>query len=130
MADRFAEPPSFDEYVVARGADLLRTAWLLVGDDRGAEELVRATLARSWPQWRHLSEVGAGSYDAELRRSLDGDLPAAAAARRGRDDGRTSLRPGPPASTRRRGPTCWARSPGCPAASGRRLVLWTFDGLS
>ena len=34
MADRFAEPPSFDEYVVARGADLLRTAWLLVGDDQ------------------------------------------------------------------------------------------------
>ena len=56
MAERFAEPPSFDEYVVARGADLLRTAWLLVGDDRGAEDLVRTTLARSWPQWHHLSQ--------------------------------------------------------------------------
>ncbi|NYG07459.1 DNA-directed RNA polymerase specialized sigma24 family protein [Phycicoccus badiiscoriae] len=139
MADRFAEPPSFDEYVVARGADLLRTAWLLVGDDRGAEDLVRATLVRSWPQWHHLSDVGAGSYDAELRRSL----VATYLRRRWRPRGQEE-------PDRKRGQDPRAGPGGARApASGpptkadvlraldrlsRReravLVLWSFDGLS
>ena len=123
MADRFAEPPSFDEYVVARGADLLRTAWLLVGDERGAEDLVRATLARSWPQWRHLSHVGAGSYDAELRRAL---VTTYLRRRRGR-----SHRPdAAPVSD----PPTRADLLGALAELAPRervvLVLWTFDGLS
>ena len=77
MADRFAEPPSFDEYVVARGADLLRTAWLLVGDDRRAEDLVRAD-AR--PQLAAVAPPVRGRRRV-LRRGAaavaDGDLPAA-----------------------------------------------------
>ena len=123
MADRFAEPPSFDEYVVARGADLLRTAWLLVGDDRGAEALVRTTLARSWPQWRHLSHVGAGSYDAELRRGLVETYLRRRHARPRRGER-------PPAAD----PPSRADLLGALAELGPRervaLVLWTFDGLS
>jgi DNA-directed RNA polymerase specialized sigma24 family protein len=123
MAERFAEPPSFDEYVVARGADLLRTAWLLVGDDRGAEELVRTTLARSWPQWRHLSHVGAGSYDAELRRAL-----VATYLRRRRSRPHPS-QPSAPSDRSARADLLAAL-----AELGPRervaLVLWTFDGLS
>lgn len=124
MADRFAEPPSFDEYVVARGADLLRTAWLLVGDDQGAEDLVRTTLARSWPQWSHLSHVGAGAYDAELRRGL-----VATYLRRRR--------------ARHRDPAPAAGASDPPSRAGllsaldqlgprerAALVLWTFDGLA
>lgn len=124
MADRFAEPPSFDEYVVARGADLLRTAWLLVGNDKGAEDLVRATLARSWPQWSHLSQVGAGSYDAELRRAL----VATYLRRRGsRQRAPEEDRPVSDPPSRADALTALARL-------GPRervaLVLWTFDGLS
>lgn len=124
MADRFAEPPSFDEYVVARGADLLRTAWLLVGDDRGAEDLVRTTFARSWPQWRHLSHVGAGSYDAELRRAL-----VETYLRRRHVRVRRSEQRAPVAD-----PPSRADVLGALAGLGPRervaLVLWTFDGLS
>ena len=124
MADRFAEPPSFDEYVVARGADLLRTAWLLVGDDRGAEDLVRTTLARSWPQWRHLSHVGAGSYDAELRRALVETYLRRRHVRAGRSEQRAPVAD----------PPSRADVLGALAGLGPRervaLVLWTFDGLS
>jgi DNA-directed RNA polymerase specialized sigma24 family protein len=124
MADRFAEPPSFDEYVVARGADLLRTAWLLVGDDRGAEDLVRATLARSWPQWNHLSHVGAGSYDAELRRAL-----VETYLKRHRDRSRRSQERRAVAD-----PPSRADVLGVLAELGPRervaVVRWTFDGLS
>jgi DNA-directed RNA polymerase specialized sigma24 family protein len=130
MADRFAAPPSFDEYVVARGADLLRTAWLLVGDDRRAEALTRAALARSWPQWHHLSEVGAGSYDAGLRRSLMATYLRRLPVLRRRDgrakpgvlQGVTSTPPGRADVLR------------ALAELSRRerasLVLWSFDGLS
>jgi DNA-directed RNA polymerase specialized sigma24 family protein len=125
MADRFAEPPSFDEYVVARGGDLLRTAWLLMGDDRRAEDLVRTTLARSWPQWHHLSHVGAGSYDAELRRALVETYLRRRRARGSRSQQRA------PASGR---PPTRADLLGALAELAPRervvLVLWTFDGLS
>ncbi|GAB3449729.1 hypothetical protein GCM10027517_36280 [Phycicoccus ginsengisoli] len=70
--ERYASAPGFVEYLEARGVDLLRTGWLLTGSEDGARRLVAATLARAWPRWRHLAEVGAGSYDAELRRELVG----------------------------------------------------------
>ncbi|SDP35237.1 DNA-directed RNA polymerase specialized sigma subunit, sigma24 family [Pedococcus dokdonensis] len=124
MAERFAEPPSFDEYVVARGSDLLRTAWLLVGDDRAAEELVRTTLRRSWPQWHRLSQVGAGSYDAELRRAV-----VAGYLRH------HHRRPGSAApATPQADPPSRADLLSALSELGPRervaLVLWTFDGLS
>ena len=130
MADRFAEPPSFDEYVVARGADLLRTAWLLVGDDRGAESLVRTTLARSWPQWHHLSEVGAGSYDAELRRSLMVTYLRRSPLHRGHDE---RAKPAVPQGVTSTPPTKAEVLNALGGLSRREravLVLWTFDGLS
>ncbi|WP_157581500.1 hypothetical protein [Phycicoccus sp. Root563] len=70
VAEHVVDRPSFDEYVVARGGDLLRTAWLLAGDDRGAQRLARTALTRAWPQWSQLAEHGAGSYDSDLRRFL------------------------------------------------------------
>lgn len=130
MADRFAERPSFDEYVVARGADLLRTAWLLVGDDRRAEDLVRGALAHSWPQWRHLSEVGAGSYDAELRRSLMTTyLRRPLLPRRSEEDAKPQVPQGQASVPPTRRDVLSALS----ALSRREramLVLWSFDGLS
>ena len=41
----------FDEYVAARGADLLRTAYLLTGDHHRAEDLVQTALSKVWPRW-------------------------------------------------------------------------------
>lgn len=70
MAEHVVDRPSFDEYVVARGGDLFRTAWLLVGDDTAALRLVRAALSQAWPQWSQLAEHGAGAYDTDLRRFL------------------------------------------------------------
>ena len=130
MADWFAEPPSFDEYVVARGADLLRTAWLLVGDERRAEDLVRATLARSWPQWHHLSEVGAGSYDAELRRSLMASYLRRPPLRRWRAGRAKPVAPHGPASTPPTEADVLRALAGLSRRDRATLVLWTFDGLS
>lgn len=124
MADRFAEPPSFDEYVVARGGDLLRTAWLLVGHERGAEELVRTALRRSWPQWRHWSEVGAGSYDADLRRAV-----VATFLRRHHGRPRPSGPPPAPADPSPHSALLTALDELAPRERVA-LVLWTFDGLS
>jgi DNA-directed RNA polymerase specialized sigma24 family protein len=131
MTDRFAEPPSFDEYVVARGADLLRTAWLLVGDDRRAEDLVRATLARTWPQWRHLSEVGAGSYDAQLRRSLV-TAYLRRPLRRNREARPADTEPVAPRGPASTPPTRTEVLDALAALSRREratLVLWSLDGL-
>ena len=130
MADRFAEPPSFDEYVAARGVDLLRTAWLLVGDERRAEDLVRATLARSWPQWHHLSEVGAGSYDAELRRSLMATYLRPQPLRRARDVRAKPVTPRGPASDPPTSAEALRALVGLSRLQRATLVLWSFDGLS
>ena len=63
-------PPSFDDYVSARGADLLRTAWLLTGDHQRAEDLVQTALGKVWPHWARITRDGSGSYDAYVRRVM------------------------------------------------------------
>ena len=62
--------PTFDDYVAARGAALLRRAWLLTGDHQRAEDLVQTALGKAWPQWRRIAEQGDGSYDAYVRRIM------------------------------------------------------------
>jgi RNA polymerase sigma-70 factor (sigma-E family) len=56
---------SFDEFVVARGAVLWRSAWLLTGDRHLAEDLVQVALAKSY---RHFDRVGFGGFEAYVRR--------------------------------------------------------------
>ena len=63
-------PPAFDDYVSARGADLLRTAWLLTGDHQRAEDLVQTALGKVWPHWSRITRDGSGSYDAYVRRVM------------------------------------------------------------
>ena len=41
----------FEEFVAARGATLLRTAFLLTGDHGRAEDLVQTALGKAWPRW-------------------------------------------------------------------------------
>ena len=62
--------PSFDDYVAARGADLVRTAWLLTGDHQRAEDLVQTALGKTWQHWGRVTREGHGSYDAYVRRVM------------------------------------------------------------
>ena len=49
-------PEGFAEFVVARQAALLRTAYLLTGHAQDAEDLVQTTLVKVVPQWRRIRD--------------------------------------------------------------------------
>jgi RNA polymerase sigma-70 factor (sigma-E family) len=51
-----ATPDGFAEFVVARQAALLRTAYLLTGHAQDAEDLVQTTLIKVVPQWRRIRD--------------------------------------------------------------------------
>ena len=51
-----ATPEGFSEFVVARQAALLRTAYLLTGHAQDAEDLVQTTLVKVVPQWRRIRD--------------------------------------------------------------------------
>jgi RNA polymerase sigma-70 factor (sigma-E family) len=56
-------PDGFDDFVAARSAALLRTAWLLTGDTGRAEDLLQTALAATWRRWRQVTAGGAGQHD-------------------------------------------------------------------
>jgi RNA polymerase sigma-70 factor (sigma-E family) len=62
------EPPSFEEYVAARGAALVRFAILITGDDHRAEDLVQDALARAYLRWDRIGR--ADRPDVYVRRML------------------------------------------------------------
>lgn len=47
---------SFDQYVAARRAALLRTAYLLTGTHEDAEDLVQVALVKAVPHWKRIAE--------------------------------------------------------------------------
>lgn len=49
----------FREFVVARSAALLRTAYLLAGDWASAEDLLQTALTKTYLAWKRLGEIGA-----------------------------------------------------------------------
>ena len=51
-----ATPDGFAEFVVARQAALLRTAYLLTGHAQDAEDLVQTTLVKVVPHWRRIAD--------------------------------------------------------------------------
>jgi RNA polymerase sigma-70 factor (sigma-E family) len=59
--------PSFDEYVIARSAMLLRFGYLLCGDRHLAEDLVQEVLIKAHRRW---SAIEAENPDAYLKRAL------------------------------------------------------------
>ena len=74
----------FEEFVAARSPALLRTAWLLTGDDGLAQDLVQTALAKAWPRWdsvRHDDPEGyvraivATTYATWWRRKGRGEVP-------------------------------------------------------
>lgn len=63
-----AADESFDRLVRARSAALQRTAYLLTGDHHLAEDLVQATLAKTYTRWGRLRDPAAG--EAYARRVM------------------------------------------------------------
>ena len=51
-----SERESFEEYVAARRAALLRTAYLLTGHHEDAEDLVQVTLVKVVPRWSRIAD--------------------------------------------------------------------------
>ena len=45
------EPDGFGEFVAARSPALVRSAWLLTGDEADAHDLVQTALAKTWTRW-------------------------------------------------------------------------------
>ena len=79
MGDR----PDFSGFVAARSGALLRTAFLLTGDWASAEDLLQASLAKSWRSWSRVSDrpdayvrkVMVNTYVSWLRRRWHGETP-------------------------------------------------------
>jgi RNA polymerase sigma-70 factor (sigma-E family) len=49
-----ADEALFDAFVESRSAALLRTAYLLVGDEQRAEDLLQTALTKAWFAWRRI----------------------------------------------------------------------------
>jgi RNA polymerase sigma-70 factor (sigma-E family) len=67
-ADGKRVPDGFVEFVTARSAALLRTAWLLTGDAAKAEDLLQTVLAKAWRRWPGIARDGAP--EAYVRRAM------------------------------------------------------------
>jgi RNA polymerase sigma-70 factor (sigma-E family) len=63
-----APEPSFDQFVRTRSPALLRSAYLLTGDQHLAEDLVQSALALTHRAWRRL--YTAGNAEAYTRRTM------------------------------------------------------------
>ena len=60
---------SFGEFVAARGAHLLRTAWLLTGNREDAEDLVQTALVNCYGKYARISQDG-GNFEGYVRRAM------------------------------------------------------------
>ncbi len=58
----------FRDYVTARGAALLRMAYLLTGNQADAEDLLQAALAKTYLAWRRIEDRSA--LDGYVRRAM------------------------------------------------------------
>ncbi|GAB4048588.1 hypothetical protein GCM10028775_13460 [Catellatospora paridis] len=58
----------FEEFVLARGGALSRTAFLLTGDHHTAQDLVQSALAKAAQRWRQITENG--QPEAYVRRII------------------------------------------------------------
>jgi RNA polymerase sigma-70 factor (sigma-E family) len=62
------DDPGFHDYVAARSPALLRTAYLLTGNQADAEDLLQAALAKTYLAWRRIKDFG--SLDGYVRRAM------------------------------------------------------------
>jgi RNA polymerase sigma-70 factor (sigma-E family) len=63
-----SEPEGFRDFVAARSAALMRSAWLLTGDETTAQDLVQAALVKTWARWARL--VRQDAPEAYVRRVM------------------------------------------------------------
>ncbi len=49
-----SEPEGFRDFVSARSAALVRSAWLLTADEATAHDLVQAALEKTWLRWERV----------------------------------------------------------------------------
>lgn len=65
---RDAHQAEFRDYVAARAATLLRTAYLLTGNHADAEDLLQTALAKTYLSWDKIKDRGA--VDSYVRRAM------------------------------------------------------------
>ena len=121
MRDRKeARDAEFQSFVVGRWPRLLRTAFLLTGEQHAAEDLVQSTLERAYAAWRRVG--AADDPDAYVRRVMIN-----AHARRHRSASRSSWRRRTtrayPRAARRRRPHRAGGRPRRAADGARRTAL-------
>jgi RNA polymerase sigma-70 factor (sigma-E family) len=58
----------FTEFVQARGTALARTAYLIVGDEHRAEDVLQTALAETYVRWRHIRRPEAA--EAYVRKAI------------------------------------------------------------
>jgi RNA polymerase sigma-70 factor (sigma-E family) len=61
-------PPSFDDWVAARGASLLRFAYVVTGSQHAAEDAVQDALARACERWDRVGRTA--DPDSYVRRMV------------------------------------------------------------
>jgi RNA polymerase sigma-70 factor (sigma-E family) len=76
----------FEEFVTARSAALLRTAYLLTGNHQDAEDLVQAALLKAVPRWGRVRE-----HEPYVRRILVNESVSRWRRRRWRETSTESL---------------------------------------
>ena len=65
---KLPDDPGFRDYVTARSAALLRSAYLLTGNQADAEDLVQAALAKTYQAWDRIEDRNA--LDGYVRRAM------------------------------------------------------------
>jgi RNA polymerase sigma-70 factor (sigma-E family) len=94
-----ADVAGYQDFVTQRSKHLLRIAYLLVGDDSRAQDLVQEALLKSWFVWRRIDgadpeayvrKVMVNTYVSGLRRKWSREVPTAQLPECGADD-RTQL---------------------------------------
>lgn len=53
------EPDGFRDFVVGRSPALVRSAWLLTGNEASAQDLVQTALAKTWSRWGRVNRQDA-----------------------------------------------------------------------
>jgi RNA polymerase sigma-70 factor (sigma-E family) len=76
------EGVEFEDFMAARYASLLRTAYLLTQDRVLAEDLLQTALAKCWPVWRRIDDPGpyvhrtlVNTYTSWWRRRWNNEYP-------------------------------------------------------
>jgi DNA-directed RNA polymerase specialized sigma24 family protein len=114
-------PDEFADFMVSRQANLLRTAYLLTGDEEAAQELVTVSLAKLYLSWTRVRSRE--DPDVFTRRALF-DTALGARRRVGRRRG------GSPAAQVSGGSDLWQAIRSLPAKQRAVVVLRFHEGLS